>query len=372
MKKIKITFITTLNHNIGDDFVREGIEYLLDQAIGKKNIEYNYINKHKPFSCWKFLEKLKFHKVKKVIDLFLSFFNVTNFILRSDLVIQSGAPVYWCQPERDNHCYRNEWFSPILKKKVFKKRIPFINIGAGSCQPYFSDHKSFCENCKSYTKTLFHNSRLTIVRDFMSIKLHSDLKLKAFMLPCPSIFAIDKFRLRKNKSQYIALNIMELGGHYALDINVKKSNFKDILLKFYAKISKDFRVVFVCHDQKEVNYIKKIDSNIPYFYRKNNHKAYLEFYSKSLYGILNRVHGAFILKSFGIPVYLIGNDSRTKMGKLINIKHTYINEISYNSLLNFHKLAIKNKKDNEFNTIKSKAKKEYISLLENNVSLIND
>ena len=44
----KISFITTVEHNIGDDFVREGIVYLLMQKYRK--ISVSLIHKHLPVS----------------------------------------------------------------------------------------------------------------------------------------------------------------------------------------------------------------------------------------------------------------------------------------------------------------------------------
>jgi hypothetical protein len=43
---MKITFITTVNHNVGDDFVRAGLQYLLQQHFKNQNIEFQNIHKH--------------------------------------------------------------------------------------------------------------------------------------------------------------------------------------------------------------------------------------------------------------------------------------------------------------------------------------
>lgn len=374
MKKIKITFITTLDHNIGDDFVREGIIYILKKVSNIQNVEfeYSFINKHKPFELWPFAKKIKSNKIKKVIDFILSFFNFDNLINQSDLIIQSGAPVYWCQPVRKNHCSQNEWFKPILKYKAFKNNIPFINIAAGSCQSYKSDHKSFCNMCKSYTKKLFIKSIATTVRDNVSYNLHKSLNLDATkIIPCPSIFAIDNFGVKKKKSSYIALNLMEYGGHYDLESNVKKEFLKNIFIEFYNTISKLYEVVFVCHDINELNYVKSINPDFDCFYERNDYKAYLNFYSEALYGVLNRVHGAFILKSMDIPVFLIGNDSRAQMCDLINVEHSFVNDITLEKLISFHKKSLSYKTDKDFKKIKSLAHAQYLGLISQIIKKIN-
>ena len=48
---MKIGLITTLNHNIGDDFVRFGIINLLNQ-IYDTQVRYISINKHKPMEVY--------------------------------------------------------------------------------------------------------------------------------------------------------------------------------------------------------------------------------------------------------------------------------------------------------------------------------
>ena len=42
----KATVITTTNHNVGDDFVREGITYLIEKIIG--DFDLRLIHKHLP------------------------------------------------------------------------------------------------------------------------------------------------------------------------------------------------------------------------------------------------------------------------------------------------------------------------------------
>ena len=44
---MKIGFITTIDTNIGDAFIRTGIENILDSITGSKKIEHTYVNKHR-------------------------------------------------------------------------------------------------------------------------------------------------------------------------------------------------------------------------------------------------------------------------------------------------------------------------------------
>ena len=46
---MRVTIITTLKHNAGDDFVREGILYLLEQVLG--DLQAQLIHKHIPVTA---------------------------------------------------------------------------------------------------------------------------------------------------------------------------------------------------------------------------------------------------------------------------------------------------------------------------------
>ena len=45
---MKIGFITTINTNIGDDFIRTGIENILASIKDANELQYTYVNKHNP------------------------------------------------------------------------------------------------------------------------------------------------------------------------------------------------------------------------------------------------------------------------------------------------------------------------------------
>ena len=60
-----VTFITTIDHNVGDDFVREGIKYLLRQIFKGKELSFQYIHKHSPITVRHGFEFFKNVKISK-------------------------------------------------------------------------------------------------------------------------------------------------------------------------------------------------------------------------------------------------------------------------------------------------------------------
>ena len=54
----------------------------------------------------------------------------------------------------------------------------------------------------------------------------------------------------------------------------------------------------------------------------------MKFYARAKWGIMNRVHGAFMMASFGKPAIVIGNDSRAKMIENLSLPSYYVNDVS--------------------------------------------
>ncbi|MBE9480732.1 MAG: polysaccharide pyruvyl transferase family protein, partial [Bacteroidetes bacterium] len=109
-----------------------------------------------------------------------------------------------------------------------------------------------------------------------------------------------------------------------------------------------------------VSNAKKIDSNANIFI-SHDYKDYIRFYAKAKFGIMNRVHGAFLIASFGRPAVLIGNDSRVKMPEEIGLQHVFVNNADLDWLLEQYEY-LKNGGDNysqKFNGIKKKAYNDY-------------
>ncbi len=167
---MKATIITTINHNVGDDFVREGIKYLFKEVL-KDKIEFSEIHKHSPITARYGFEWFRYYRLSKYFDSILPINISSDRISEADIVIQSGAPVYWCHPSLSLHCPDNEWFKALIGKRFSESKQLLFNLAAGSCQKYHSDGSEFCERCKEYANNFAELSSLTTVRDNLSLKL---------------------------------------------------------------------------------------------------------------------------------------------------------------------------------------------------------
>jgi hypothetical protein len=365
---MKITIITTINHNVGDDFVREGIKYLLKQTLKSENIEFQNIHKHSPITTRHGYENFKNFRLLSKIDNIIPKKWSKDRILEADMLIQSGAPVYWCHGNA--HCYKNEWYKPLILKRwlKYKNNIPLLNIAAGTCQTYYSDGTEFCNKCNDYIKEFYNFCSVTTLRDSLAKKVFNNIGINnVSVIPCSSIFAINEHNINAGNEEYVVVNYMKGGGHYTFGQKIDFEKYKKEFIKFYFELKEKENVIISCHNKKEVDEALELDAKANIFYEKDDYLAYMKFYSKAKFGIMNRVHGAFMIASFGRPSIIIGNDSRARMGSEIGLKSYFVNEINYNILMNeyeFLKNGANNYK-NKFNLIKEKAYADYIKVLSN-------
>jgi len=377
---MNVTFITTVHHNVGDDFVREGIVHLLKKVLGSFHIEL--IHKHLPITArpecdWFYpgpvagwIERLPGPSalgISKRLDL-IALNPATDRVLSADLLIQSGAPVYWLHGA--NSCASTEWYAPLIERRWAEagaSRIPLMNLAAGTCQAYPSDGHEFTQS----PETLEHIrkfSRLccvTTLRDQLSAKVLAHAGVAAPVLPCTSIFARRGLGFEPASPEYVALNYMPAGGHYTFGQDINPAKWEETFAAFARWVAKQTRCVLVCHNKKEHLAARRILPEIETFYSED-HAKMLRFYSGARFGILNRVHGAFAIASYNRPSIVIGTDSRACMAEMIGLKHYFVSDMTLGLLQAEYKRL-----DSErmlypelFGKIAARAEQEYSALLE--------
>jgi len=377
-RKPAVAVITTVCHNVGDDFVREGIIYLLGKKLGQAKVAL--IHKHIPVTARPEFEWIYYTGLTRVLNklwgggLLLSrvidalpLNRKTDKILNCDLLLQSGAPVYWCF-ENGTGSHNNEWYEPLVKRRylVVKQRVPFINIGAGSCQPYYSDGSEFVTNvrCSCYIRELHSLCAVTTVRETLSRKILNSLGLDAPVILCPSIFAKDHFNIPPHEPEYIALNFMPLGGHYDLGQRIDKPRWEKTFASFYDDIRKRYPVVLACHNRREFIAAGRMIPGARRYIASSS-QEYLEFYSRARFYMGSRVHGALAVVSFGRPAFVIGADTRARMIDEVGLGRSFVNDVDVDTLREAYRdLEEKCSTYPEtFSAIRNKAFDDYMSAL---------
>lgn len=158
---------------------------------------------------------------------------------------------------------------------------------------------------------------------------------------------------------------MKGGAHFTFGQDIEMGQWENEFRAFYRELKQREKVIFSCHNQKEVNEAREIDPNADIFFREHDYKAYVEFYSRAKYGIMNRVHGAFLMASFGKPSLIVGNDSRARMASEIGLESIYVNDATQKVLhekCDWLAAGASNFKD-RFSAIKQKAEKDYLNAI---------
>lgn len=369
--KMNVSIITTVNHNVGDDFVREGILYLLEQQLGSFNCQL--IHKHIPLTArpeWEWFYASGFSSLldrlprgrglfwSKVID-HLPLNSSSDKVLNSDLLIQSGAPVYW------SDAYKCEWIEPLIRKRYLKMahRVPFINLGAGTCQHFNSDGSELLDNehLVSYIRELYSLCTVTTVRDQLSKTVLGKLGINVPVIPCPSLFGCNRLGVVPQNPEYIALNFMRLGGHYDFEKNVDVKQWERNFVGFVNYlVGQNEKVLLVCHNHNELLEAKNILPEIPRFIASTA-REYLECYARSRYFIGCRVHGAFATASLGKPAFVIGSDSRSKMLGQIGLPYEHVDKVCIDSLVDIKEYleSMRSSYTDKISIIKNEARDSY-------------
>ena len=325
--------ITTVRHNVGDDFVRDGLAYLLEQHFKDRSLRFENVHKHAPITARYRFENWRSRMASTALDA-MPLSISKDRILGADLVVQCGAPVYWCHGLRPGaHCANNEWYGPLIRRRFSRnKRAKLLNLAAGTCQKYDSDGTEFCNKCLRYAAEFFHKAKVTTVRDQLARKVLHSIDLDAPLIACSSIFATDRHHASSEIAEYVALNFMETGAHYTLGQKINKHRWKHEFTRFYSEIRKYEEVAFICHNATEIKEARQIAADARVLFSED-YADYIRFYSRAKFGIVNRVHGALAIASFGRPAVVIGNDSRATMVSEIGLKSFFVNDVDFDVLM---------------------------------------
>jgi hypothetical protein len=333
---LHVAIITTLHHNVGDDFVRGGIQSLLAEAVrsgapeAQPEIEALLIHKHSPITSVRGCSRIRSTRLSNLLDPLARRLHLPNAISTANLLIQSGAPIYWHHPGHSS-CEGNEWYEPLILKRHARLRrpIPLLNLAGGSCQRFHSDGSEFqgSPTALSYIHDFFQRCSLTTLRDPLAQRILAQAGHQAEVLPCTSIFARDHHQIEPRQGQTIVLNFMQHGGHYTfgqpIDSRLWQYRFAAI-----AAAARDLGpVVLACHNATEAALAAELFPSFERFLVPNDPVAFMEFYAGARFGIVNRVHAGFMLASLGKPVAVIGSDSRARMIELLDLPAYFVNDV---------------------------------------------
>lgn len=305
----KVSFLTTTGVNVGDEFIREGIRSVLDRS----GIPYQpfYVNKHNATSLWTACEDEPASVSDKYWD--------------ADVFMQAGAPVYWYHSNGGSTSLTSDWHEWMWNERILKQSDEpaprFVNLGAGSCQPWGDDGSAFIADpgCAGFARRAGARADLTTVRDPVSGRILDALGIPHETLPCPAFLAAMRHGPARLPFGAIGVNLMPLAGHYALD---SAFNGPDWLVKCYlllSRLRKLSPLLFIAHDLPERSFLSQFAAAGERVFWSANWRDYLDVYAGCSLVIANRVHGAVCAAGFGVPSMIIGNDTRASIGEFIGL-----------------------------------------------------
>lgn len=304
---MRIGFMTTINQNVGDDFIREGIRNILESM----KISYTplYVNKHNKKSLWE-----SYEDESEV---------VSDKYRYSDFFIQSGTPVYWSHENGKHSSLTSEWYGWLWQDRILSpkgKHPRFINLGAGSCQPWGENGDKFLENkgCCEYTKAAAARSELTTVRDPVASYILTSLGIKHETLACPAFLAGLRHR-RVARDRVIGINLMAVGGHWDLRDIFDKSSWQNKCKRLCNLLRDQGKLVFICHDELEQKFAEKFAKSDERVFLSTEWRKYFDMFTGCSVLVANRVHGAVCAAGLGVPSIILGNDTRARIGEYVGI-----------------------------------------------------
>jgi hypothetical protein len=330
---VKIGLITTIDTNIGDDFIREGIYHVLKEVFKGERLEFVCINKHNPYTVYPAWHPVHLrnvadhlpvgkHHVINVIESLLPKIGSSCFD-DCDLIVQCGAPVFW------PNCSRNEWAKPIWQDVIGRLcgKIPVLNLAAGSCYPWERQPAVIEQTGDAeYIKTILGYCRLTTVRDRFAKSICKSLDWEIPLIPC-SAFLAARGRIAKiQESGYILLNYMTGSGHYAWDQEIDAKKWEETIKAIISRLGKRHKLAFLCHNEMEFAIAQELAPDLPRFFPKTVYD-YFKCIAEAKFGINNRMHASVGMAGMGVPSVAVCTDTRLLMVAELGLPVHYVKDI---------------------------------------------
>lgn len=335
---MRIGLITTINTNVGDDFIREGICLLLREILKGQELDFVPINKHQPFSVYPSWHPIKLgrlarlmpragHLLTRVIENFAAKLPFTHFDT-CNLIVQCGAPVLW------PNCHRCEWAEPLWQNVVgrLSDRIPVLNLAAGSCYPWEEQPKSITNpRDEIYLRAILDYCCITTVRDSLAHKLCTSMGVETVPIPCSAFLAAADQVSNKSDDDIVLINYMPGGGHYDWNQGVDHSLWQNTVKCLIDRLRTRHQVGFLCHNEAEYRIARNLDPTLPSLWPKDK-RSYFTQVSRASVALCNRMHASVAMASLGIPSVAVGTDTRLLMVEAIGLPHFYVKEANLDRL----------------------------------------
>lgn len=342
MRTVRIGLITTINTNIGDDFIRDGIEQLLRHIYPGIDLRFLAINKHKPFTVYPGWHPLRWLQaldhlprgeraaatVRTHASEALYRFGGSRFE-RMDFIVHCGAPVMW------PGCHLSVWASALWDQVVapLSDRIAVLNLAAGSAFPWLDQPEAIADpNDADFLRRVIDSCRVMIARDELVTRLAQSLGASVPTMPCSAFLVGRRFATPPADGDGLVLfNYMPGGGHWSWGQAIDEERWMATSKTLIARLSRRHEVAFLCHSQGEYDAAELLDAQLPRFL-PTNIENYFSLIGRSKAAVTNRIHGAVAMAGLGIPSISVGTDTRMLMLAPIGLPFRYVEDVDDDQL----------------------------------------
>jgi hypothetical protein len=332
---MKLGLFTTINTNIGDDFIREGILRCIRKMVAEDKLDLILLNKHDSHSVYppwhpiRMFDKKRFKPrwltkpVRLISEKYLPPFGLTVFE-DCDAIIQCGTPVLW------SGCRNGEW-ARLIWRDVFARLSqagkPLLNLGGGACYPIEQLPETLAGDLdEDFVRLMLKAARLTTVRDQLAYKLFTSVGGTVHQYVCPAVLAAQAYVEPAAPTHKVLINYMAGGGHYDWGQNINPKLWETTMKKTVRHIEQlGWQPFFLAHNRKELNLAAEIWPKLPRACPETV-RDYFTIVRDAAFGVFNRMHASVALAGLGIPSVAVGTDSRNFMVDLTGLPVFYVKE----------------------------------------------
>ena len=197
MAAVRVGLVTTLNSNIGDDFIRDGIMQVLNHVYERHELQVVAVDKTVPFTVYPYWHPLRWlqaldrlprgrrieQTIKDKVSRVLAGLGGSRFD-RAELIVQCGAPVVW------PGCHRSRYAVPLWHQVIgrLSDRVAVVNLAAGSAFPWESQPVGLTDERDSdFVRRILGYCRLTTARDDLASRLAASEGATVPIIPCSAL-----------------------------------------------------------------------------------------------------------------------------------------------------------------------------------------
>jgi hypothetical protein len=213
--------------------------------------------------------------------------------------------------------------------------VPAYNLAAGSCFPWNErESPTLYPQDRRYIADIHGICRATTARDTLAEKLCGDLGLHSELICCAALLSATReetARYANVRNGRMLVNYMPGGGHYMFGQDIDSGRWESIFRDVLGRFAKRYEIVFVCHNQKEVDAAKQLDPAAKIVLVPSA-EGYHTAAGPADIAFCNRMHASVGLASLGIPSVAVGTDTRLMMVRQIGLPAYFVNDVTADSL----------------------------------------